>query len=320
MHKINFWIAILSVTASGTSVSPVVADVWPQKSVRFIVPTGAGSPVDASARLFAEQLGKRWRQSVVVENRPGADGLTAVAAFASNRDDHTLLYSFAAPVSVFPALHEKLPYDPSRDLVPISWTVDNFVAVAANASLNLNSLKDLAFQSRSKPGSLNYNASAGALPYVFADFLRTNGLNMVLVSYREAQLAVQDLLQGRLHVMYLAMSAALPAAESGKVRLLAVSNKRRAPMAPDVPTASEAGFPDFNYEALMGIFGPRDMPIERRDRISADIRGVAQDPVLASKLSAIGQPARASTAAEFSDAITDQRARMEAIVRALGTR
>ena len=91
-------------------------------------------------------------------------------------------------------------------------------------------------------------------------------------------------------------------------------------MAPDVPTASEAGFPDFNYEALMGIFGPRDMPIERRDRISADIRGVAQDPVLASKLSAIGQPARASTAAEFSDAITDQRARMEAIVRALGTR
>ena len=256
MHKINFWIAILSVTASGASVSPVVADVWPQKSVRFIVPTGAGSPVDVSARLFAEQLGKRWRQSVVVENRPGADGLTAVAAFASNRDDHTLLYSFAAPVSVFPALHEKLPYDPSRDLVPISWTVDNFVAVAANTSLNLNSLKDLAFQSRSKPGSLNYNASAGALPYVFADFLRTNGLNMVLVSYREAQLAVQDLLQGRLHVMYLAMSAALPAAESGKVRLLAVSNKRRAPMAPDVPTASEAGFPDFNYEALMGISDP----------------------------------------------------------------
>ena len=112
---------------------PSFADNWPERPVRLIGPTGAGSGSDVSARLFANGLSRHWKQPIMVENRPGADGLTGVVAFTALRDDHALLYSFAAPVSVFPALHERLPYDPVRDVVPISWTVDNFVAVANNS-------------------------------------------------------------------------------------------------------------------------------------------------------------------------------------------
>jgi len=320
MCKFSAWMSTLVIAASSVVACPAtpMADTWPQRPVRLIVPTGAGATLDVSARLFAERLAERWKQPVVIENRPGADGLTAAAAFASSRDDHTLLFSFAAPVSVFPALHAKLPYDPRRDMVPISWVLDNYVLVAASSSLKVESLQELVKVARSQPGKLNYNASAGALPYVFGDFLKRTGLDMVLVSYREAKLAFQDLTEGRIHVMYLPLTAAVPLAKTGKVRLLAVTNGKRAPMTPEIPTAVEAGFPEFIYEAANGIFGPRDIPAERRDRIAADLRAVAAEPDLVSRLLAIGQPARGTTPAEFASALEEQRAKMEALVKALG--
>src|SRR5262245_24581733 len=109
---------------------PLQAQPWPQRGVRLIVPTGAGSSVDVGARLFAERLAKRWNQPVVVENRPGGEGVVGVSAFVNMRDDHALLVSFAGPMSVLPVTQDKLPYDPVRDLVPISSVSNNFATVA----------------------------------------------------------------------------------------------------------------------------------------------------------------------------------------------
>src|SRR5262249_57935488 len=127
----------------------------------------------------AERLAERWKQPVVVENRPGADGMMGVNAFVAMRDDHTLLFSFAAPISLWPMLYEKLAYDPARDLVPVAAAADNFLSVTASASLNVGSLGGLVPLARSQPGKLNYNAAAGALPCLFPGFLQTAGLDIV---------------------------------------------------------------------------------------------------------------------------------------------
>ena len=133
---------------------------------------------------------------MVVENRPGADGLVGTVAFLGARDDHTLMYSFASPMSVLPVLHASLPYDPGRDLVPISLGADTSISFSAHASLKLGSLSDFVALVRSQPGKLNYYAPAGALPYVLAGFLRSQNLGLVQLFYREASLGIQDRAQG----------------------------------------------------------------------------------------------------------------------------
>src|SRR5882757_2265262 len=131
MNKTGFCIGLL--VASFLTSIPACADEWPRRAVRVIVPFAAASGPDFAARLFADRLSQRWKQPVVVENRPGADGLIGTAAFVNLRDDHVLMFSAAAPLSVLPVLQSKLPYDPARDVVPISSAADTFGAVATSA-------------------------------------------------------------------------------------------------------------------------------------------------------------------------------------------
>jgi tripartite-type tricarboxylate transporter receptor subunit TctC len=303
------------------SASPSLAQrSWPHKTVRVIVPIGTGTGTDVAARLFAERLAQRWKQPVIVENRTGADSMVGIHAFTSTHDDHTLLFSFASPISVFPFIQEKLPYDPARDIVPIASATDPFIALAASAGLKIDSMADLTARARAHPGTLLYNATAGALPYLFSGFLKSASLDMLLVPYREYNLAAQDLGEGRLHVMMTTMRDFLPGMQAGKVRLLAVTNKNRAPIAPEVPTAVEAGYPILEFEGLLGFFGPRDIPSELQERIAADVRAVAVEPALADRLTTLGQIARGSTPAGFSAAIEEQRAKMAAIVKLIGAK
>jgi tripartite-type tricarboxylate transporter receptor subunit TctC len=323
MRRMTHWVVSLAISAVGLlafSTEALLAQSWPQRTVRVILSFGTGVGPDFTARLFAERLAERWKQPVVVENRPGADGMIGVNAFVALRDDHSLLFSFAAPLSLFPMLHEKLAYDPARDLQPIASAADTFVSLTASASLKVGSLRELVTLARSQPGKLNYNASGGALPYLFAGFAKSASLDMVLVPYREFNLAYQDLAEGRLQVMLATMAGMLPHVHAGKVRILAVTNKGRAPIAPDVPTAVEAGYPALAFEGLIGFFGPRNMPAGRRDSIAADIRVVASEPSVADRLAAMGQIARGSTPPEFAAAIEEQRVKMAGIMKLTGAK
>jgi tripartite-type tricarboxylate transporter receptor subunit TctC len=306
---------------SGILAGPAAsAEQWPQRAVRLIVPFGAGSGPDFAGRLFADRLSERWRHPVVVENRPGADGLIGTAAFVNLRDDHVLLFSAAAPLSVLPVLQEKLPYDPARDVMPISAAADTFSVVAISASLPVGSLAELATFARARRGQLNYHALAGAFPILFAGFAKSAGIEMAYVSYRETTTAVLDLAEGRIQVMLATLPPLLPQVNAGKVRLLAVTNKSRAPIMPTVPSVNEAGFPALTYESIAGFFGPRDMPVERRDRVSMDIRAVATENSVNGRLAAVGQVARGSTPAAFVAAIEEQRIQISSIARLVGTK
>jgi tripartite-type tricarboxylate transporter receptor subunit TctC len=313
-----------SVLAAGllvgfAAIAPALAaDSWPQRTVHILVPFGSGSGPDLAARVYAEQLAARWQRPVIVENRPGAEGLIGVTAFAGMHDDHTLLFSPAAPISVFPFTQEKVAYDPVRDFVPVSSASDTFGSIAVPASLNVGSLMELVKLARAQPGRLNWTSGGGAFPTLLAGLAKSAGLDIVQVSYREQNLALQDLAEGRVQVLGTTLTALLPFARAGKIRLLAVTNKRRAPIAPEVPTATEAGYRELEFEGLVGFFGWRDMPAALRDRISADIRAVAADPVLVERFTKAGQIARGSTPAEFAGAIEEQRAKIGAIVQLIG--
>ena len=321
MCRTDRWMQILAITAVSALVLPTAAfsaEPWPQRTVRFIAPVGAGTGPDVAARVIAERLALRWHQPVIVENRPGADGLTGVAAYIGMRDDHALLFSYAAPISVFPAIHESLPYDPKRDLVPIASTADTFIGIAASSAAKTATLADFVARARANPGKLNCYSSAGALPYLFAGFLKSQRLSITTVPYREQNPAVQDLAEGRLDCTVNTLASLMGVIQTGKVRLLAVTNGKRAPVLPDVPTAIEAGFPELHFEGLVGLFGSRTMAADRRDRIAADVLAAAAEPIVAERFAALGQIARARASAEFAAAIEKQRAQMEAIVRLIG--
>jgi tripartite-type tricarboxylate transporter receptor subunit TctC len=301
----------------GLSASLAAADDWPHRTVRVITPFSAGT--DSQLRVFAEPLAKRWKQSVVIENRPGAEGVIGVAAFTALRDDHTLLYYSAAPISTFPLTHENLAYDPTRDIVPISSAVDGIVAISATESLGIGSLIELVKLAHAQPGKLNYfPVNGGSFSILLPAFVKSEGLDMVQVNYREASIGIQDLAAGRIHIVMTSLLSSLPLVRSGKIRWLAVTNRQRASIAPDVPTAIEAGYPQLAFEGLQGFFGPRDMPTERRARIAADVTAVAADPTVGDPLASLGYFTRGSTPAEFAAAIEAQRVQMATLAKVIG--
>jgi tripartite-type tricarboxylate transporter receptor subunit TctC len=254
------------------------AQSWPQRPVRLIVPAGTGTAIDFAARLYAERLSEIWNKPVVIENRPGGDGITGVAAFAATNDDHILLFAHSAPVAVQPVIHEKLPYDPARDLVPISIASDIFIVIATTESLEARSIADLITTTRKQPGRLNWAAGPGLPQYVFAAFLKSTGLDMTLVSYREVPPLLQDFREGRLHVAAHSLAAVRSVVQAGKARLLMVANSQRSSIAPDAPTAVEAGFPALGMDGFCGFYGRHGISNELRDKIARDVRTVASDP------------------------------------------
>jgi tripartite-type tricarboxylate transporter receptor subunit TctC len=303
-----------SATARAQS-SPAAVPPWPQKTVRLIVPLPPGSGMDLSARLAAERLAERWGQPVVVENRQGADGILAVTAFLSARDEHTFLFSFAGIVTFNHLLHERLPYDP-RELVPIAPAIDNFLGVAASATLRVNSLAELVGAAKGQPGKLNWAATPGLPVYVLLALQRFAGISMTQIAYRDFAPAYQDLTTGRLHVAGTGVPTLVPHHKAGTARLLFVTNRERSPHAPDVPTAREAGYPELTFDGVSGIYGWRDMRPEIRERIVADMRTIVADPAFRARVESVGTAARTGSPEEFAAAIEDQRGRIAAIHQA----
>ena len=296
-----------------------MAQTWPNRPVRLIVTLGPGSGVDIGARLFADKLSQRWGQTVVVENRPGGDGMVAITAFLGAHDDHTLLVTPVSSFTAHPYFHDKLPYEP-KDLVPIARISKTVVVVSVPASLNVNSLHDLEALARAKPGQLNWTTATGFTDFVFAGYLHSVGLTMAKVPYKNPVAAVTDLAEGRIQVYMPAYAIVRPQVLAGKVKVLAVTNHERAPALPDVPTAVEAGYPSLDFDGLVGLFGPPGISDEVRARIAKDIQGVAGDPEIVQKMTATGQIVSPGNAAEFAVSIAKQKAQVAEVAKLFGNK
>jgi tripartite-type tricarboxylate transporter receptor subunit TctC len=317
--KMQAYVGAAVLSALALHAAPAQAQGWPQRTVKFILPLGPGAGADISARLFADRLAKRWGQSVVVENRPGADGVVAITAFISAGDDHTLLFGPSSSFVAHPYLHDKMPYDPA-ELSPIARISNTLVGVAAPASLNVGSLADLMAMVRAQPGKLNWTTITGVTDFIVAGFLKSDGLDMTRIPYRDTVQALNDLAEQRIHLYVAALAIVRPQVQAGRVKLLAITNRERAPDAPDLPTVADAGYPALSFDGLVGLFGPRQMADDLRDRIAADIRAVAEDPEIKARLTATGQLVRPGTAAEFAAAINEQAANLADFAKTLGVK
>ena len=309
--------SVLLAAAVGCSFcSPAFA--WPDRAVRLILPVPAGSAADFTARLFAERLSVRWAQPVVVDNRPGADGIIGVSSFVSGHDDHTLLFAISAVATVHVVQNEKLPYDPIKDLVPIAAASEIVLAIAASDKSGIHSLEDMVRIARRAPGKLNWASSPGLPPFVIGAFAKETGLEMEAVFYRDLSPALQDLGEGRLDIFVHALSVLMPQAQAGRLRLLAVASRQRAAAMPNLPSVTELGFSELVMEGLCGFFGSREMSVAVRERVAADVSAVANEPAVQERLAAIGQTVHSGTSAEFSAFLAANRERLTVLARASG--
>lgn len=313
-----FPLLTLATAASLACATPSAAQApaWPQRAVKFVIPLGPGSGVDITARVFADKLSAKWGQPVVVENRPGGDAFVAITSVTSAHDDHVLLFAPASTFTAHPLLHAKLPYD-INDLVPIARVTSTLIGVAVPASLGVNTLQEFVAKLKAEPGKLNYASATGANDLLFLAWLKAENLNMAKVPYRDTVQAINDLAEGRVHAYVAAYAIMRPQVQAGKVKVIALTNRQHAASLPDIPTAREAGFKSLEMDGLVGLFGPREMTQAARDRIAADIRVIAAEPEVVTRLGSTGQVISPGTPAEFAQALADQRATVAAIGKTL---
>ncbi len=294
------------------------AQAFPSRTVKFILPFGPASGTDIVARMVGEKLSARWGKPVVIENRPGGDGLVSINAFTSANDDHTLLWVPVGVFAVHPFEREKLPYDADRDLLPIVGVTSLALATSAPESLKTPTLRDFIALAKANPGKFNAAAASGNSDFLLGFFLKSMSLDLAKVPYRDIMQGPNDLAEGRLQLLSSSLAIVTPLKQAGKVRIMAVTSKQRMPSAPDVPTVREAGYPELEMDSPGGIFGPRGMPLATREQIAADVRAVlAADPSIAKRLEATGQVVTGQPPAEFAVGIKQLRDQLAAIAKLL---
>lgn len=311
---------LLTLVALCTLVAGAHAQTWPERPVRFIVPLGAGAGADITARLFAERLGARWGQPVVVENRPGGDGIVGINAVLGARDDHTLLFGPSSNLIGHPYTLDKPAYDVA-DLVPVARVTSTVVCFAVPAALGTNSVRDFMTIARERSGKLNWSTVTVASDIIWEGYFKSAGLDLTKISYRDTVSALNDLVESRIHAYGAACAIVRAQAQGGRVKLLAVTNRARSPGL-DLPTVAEAGYPQLNFDGLVGIMAARaaNLPEATRNRIAADVRAVAADPVVVERLNATAQTIVPGTGADFAASIKDQADKLAESAQILGVK
>lgn len=311
-------LCVMALLAAASGPAAYAADTdkeWPNRTVRIM--TGpAGSSPDAVARTLADAFSRRWNQPVIVENRAGADHILAVQGFLEAQDEHTLLFTTHSTLTVNPLLHARLPYDPERDFAPISLAVEDFLCVAAAPSLRVNSLEGLVKLAATKPGELNAYTVPGSPHLSWLAFQKRAGISTVFVPYKAPTGALSDLSQGRIHVAVIPFAVVRGQAEADQIKVLAVTNAERTPAAPEIPTVGEAGYPDFTFGGLLGLFGRKEMAPALQERIAAEMRDILNDLEVRKRLTNLGLLIRGTSPAEFRSLIDEQRAKWSALARA----
>jgi tripartite-type tricarboxylate transporter receptor subunit TctC len=310
---------VVALVAGALVATPAPAQSYPQRSVKFILPFGPAAGVDITARLIADKLSARWGRPVVVENRPGGDGLVAINTFISANDDHTLLFVPASTFTAHPYTHDKLPYNAERDLLPIANVTTIVIALSSPTSLGVKTLGEFVALARAKPNTLNVAAAAGNSDLILTAFTKSQNLPVTRVPYRDIQQAPNDLAENRIQLLMSSYATMLPLLQAGKLQLLAITSRKRVDIASNVPTVAEAGFPLLGLDSLIGIYGPRDMLPALRESVAADVRTVVEaDPTIATRLAVTGQVVDVRGPAEFAEGIKEVRDRLASIAQALG--
>ncbi len=261
-----------------TAWSAVDAQNFPVRPIRFLVPFAPGGATDITARLIAPGLGERLGQQVVVDNRPGAGSIIGTQTLANApADGHTIMLAEIA-FGANPALHSKLPYDTRKDFTPVILVALMPTILVVPPTLPVKSVADLIALAKSKPGGLNYSSSGvGSANFLAAElFKATTGTDVVHIPFQGGAQALAGVISGQAQMLFTTMPPSLPHVQSGRLRVLSIAHSKRSPLLPDVPTAAEAGLPDFEVSLWVGVLAPGATPRAAVLRLNADIQRVLE--------------------------------------------
>jgi len=300
--------------------SHAMAEVWPDRPIRFIVAAPAGSSLDTLARVLGERLAGRLGQPVVVENKPGAGGTVATYEVAKAAPDgYTMLLGFNGPLAFGPLLG-KLPYDVAKDLAPVIITSSQPNVLAINAEVPAKSVQELIAWAKANPGKVNYasvgNGSSSHLDMEL--FKSVAGFEAVHVPFNGSPPAVMATIQGETQMMFAVMQPMQPQIRAGKLRALAVTSAKRFSLLPELPTIAEAGFPDFDALAWNGVLVASPTPRPVVARLNAEINAILKEPGVIAKMHASGFDLVGGTPDDFGHLIAQETATWSPVIRKLG--
>ena len=311
-------LAINAIAATASFAQSSLAQQWPTRPVRFVLPFGPGSGADIAARLILDKLQQKWGQPVIIDGKPGGDGLLSLQAVVSAKDDHVLYFGPSSMFLVQRYMHPDTTFDPETDLAPIAGVAKVQIAVAVPASLGISTLADFVALARAKPSETSYAVAPGYSEFVFDGFVKENGLAIPKAPYRDITTSPVDLGENRIQLSMLSYAAMRTYAQTGKIRIIAINDRERSPIAPDIPSVVEAGYPSLLASPVLGLLGPRDMPIGLRRKIAADVVA-AVDKTTSERLTLSGQPATPMDLDAYTAALKQQYAQVAHIASVLGT-
>jgi tripartite-type tricarboxylate transporter receptor subunit TctC len=310
--------AVLAAVAATSA----LAQSWPQRPVKLLVPFAAGGNIDVMGRLAAARLSETLGQQFVVENRVGGNGIIATEAVArAPADGYTLLWASTSVIAIFPAM-TKVNYDPAKDLAPVSLFSTSPQVLIVNPKVPATTVPEFVAYVKSQKEKLVYAGGGGpgsVSNLLMATFLKRADLEMSNVSYRGTSIALTDVIAGHVPTMFIPISEALPQARAGMVRMLAVSSATRSREAPEVPTVAESGYPGYDFTSWTGLMAPVGTPKEIIDRMAAEIARAFTDPQFVANMQKAGvEPAANASPAEFGAFIGKEIARWGEAVKIAG--
>jgi len=288
-----------------------------QQTIRFNVPFTAGTGPDLLARILGEELRQRWNQPVIVENKPGASGNIGTQAAARAAPDGQTLLMTVNTFVMNASLYRSIPYDPEKSFVPIAEIATGVLALVVHPSINVNTFSELIAVARSKPGDINYASPGRGTPQHLAmELLKlTAQVNLTHVPYAGSAGAVKDLAGGHVSAMFLPIHTALPLAEAGQIRILAVGSQARAHQAAQVPTLAELGVTDFDVDLWYGVLAPAGTPKAIVDRYNAVFNEILAQPNVRAVLDKQGLIAQGGPPERLAELIAKDRLRWAKVVK-----
>jgi len=307
---------VVAVVWAGTA----SAQSWPNRPIRMIVPYTPGGYTDLMARLVGQKVADALGQTIVFENKPGANAIIGTEVVAKAAPDGYTFGTVIAAHAVNATLNPRLPYDTMKDLSYVSLMSVAPLIMIAHPSLPANNVKELIALAKAKPGELNFASSGiGAAAHLTMEMFKSRaGINMQHVPYKGTAGALQDLVGGQINVMFDIVGPLMPQVKSGNAKAIVVTAKERIPAAPDVPTMAEQGVPDFVSGTWAGIIAPAGTPKEIVDRVSAEAKKALADPALQAKLAEQGIVAVGSSPEEFRAFVGEEIARWGKVISDAG--
>jgi tripartite-type tricarboxylate transporter receptor subunit TctC len=314
---------ITTVALAAIGPSQALAQAYPTKPVRLVVPFPPGGSTDIVARIVAQRLGERIGQPLVVENRGGAGGTIGTEAVAkAAADGYVLGFASTSTHAVAPAVYAKLGYDPVKDFAPISLVAVTPYLLVVNPKVEVKSLKEFVAYVKPRPGKFNYaSAGTGSTTHLAMEMLKSAaGLFILHIPYNGNGPAGTAVIAGDVEFLFGSLPAVLPHAKSGRVRALAVGTPKRSPALPDVPTVAESGFPGFDASLWLAIMAPAGTPAAVVNRLNKEIVAVVRSPDAADALNKAGAEPTTSTPAELANMVKDGVRKYAAAVKRAGVK